>query len=120
MNKYSIITGTIPNLKLLNIYRTQGNSLFKKANISTQMIRSPKGWAVDKPILDKAIQTGLDYMVIFEEEFSLYYRSLLSDFYKYGKEIEFQNYGKQIVLPLKHWQITSPGQPYPSQLALPF
>lgn len=119
MFKYSISNPTSQHSNRKSIYKTQGNNLFKKAKASTQMMRSPKGWAVDKAILEIAIQNGLEYMVIFEEEFSLYYRSFLTDFYKYGKEIEFKNHGKQIVLPIKHWQITSPGQPFPSQLALP-
>ncbi|MBN2829291.1 MAG: hypothetical protein JXR56_03100 [Candidatus Cloacimonetes bacterium] len=118
MIKYSTSNQTSTKSNHKNIYKTLGNNLFKKAKASTQMMRSPKGWAVDKAILDKAIQSGLEYMVIFEEEFSLYYRSLLSDFYAYGKEIEFKNFGKQIVLPIKHWQITSPGQPFPAQLEL--
>lgn len=119
INQYSIKINNPQNALKENIYQEKGDALYKSAIARRHMMRSPNGWAIDKMVLMSSISKGLIYAVIFEKEFHLYYRCYLKDFLVHGLEINYKNFGEQIILPLKYWQVTSPGQPEPTQLALP-
>jgi len=118
MNQYSTLRGN-SKIKLKKIYKEEGSTLSKTASESKHMMRSPKGWAIDKYVLLSAVEKGLTDIVISEVERGLCYRAKLQDFLTRGVEVNYHNFGEQIVLPLKFWQITSPGRPYVSQLSLP-
>lgn len=118
MNQYSTLCSKSPkNIK--NVYREEGNTLSKTASESKHMMRCPKGWAIDRYVLLNAIEKGLTYVEISEIEKGFSYRGKLQDFLTHGVKVNYRNFGEQIVLPIQHWEITSPGYPYISQLTLP-
>jgi hypothetical protein len=96
----------------------EGNSFCKRVKESTHMLRTPRGWAWDVAVLERAQKEGLLKTVIFEGEYKKIYQASLVDFLRYGVDIN-RGYGEQICLPIKYWTITQDSTPIAYQLELP-
>ena len=120
MNKYSTNKSNSQKRRVDGICKRQDHAIFKTGVASKHMICSPIGWAIDKPVLSNAINSGLKYSDIYEKLASLIHQSFLKGSFAHGIEIDHKAFGNQIVLPFKYRQITTPGQVIPIQMFLPY
>ncbi len=79
------------------------------------MLRSPRGWAIDLDALQDLEQMDVIYVSIHDTETGKKYHADLAAFWHSGQEIA-RGYGRQQVLPLKYWRVTTetkrPEPPY--------
>ena|SRR3990167_5982829 len=87
--------------------------ILRKAVDGTEhMLRSPKGWAADKQIIDKAIADGAKEIRILDKKSTIVYRVTIEVFMekKLARVLNYGSYGPQYALPLKYWEIKDPKQ----------
>lgn len=119
MNKYSTNKSNSQNGIVNGIHKIQDDAIVKTGVASNHMICSPIVWAIDKPVLSNAINSGLKNFQIYEEVVDLFYRSFLKDAIAQGIEIDHEAFCNLIVLPIKYRQITTHGQVISKQMSLP-
>ena len=96
----------------------EGKAICKRVKASRHMLRTPRGWAWDVFVLERANREGLNMSIIYEKENDLVYQANLEDFWRHGAPIN-RGFGDQICLPLKYWQVTNDCAPFAQQLTLP-
>lgn len=92
-----------------------GDTLVKRVYGSKHMLRTPKGWAVDKTSVFEAKQAGAKKIEIRDRETGIIYRSSLDSFLSYGINFD-RGFGPQIALPLDRWTVISPADATERQL----
>ena len=97
---------------------SEKDAICKRVNASKHMLRTPRGWAWDVFVLERANCDGFNKSIIYEMENDLVYQANLEDFWRHGVPIN-RGYGEQICLPLKYWQVSDKNAPIAQQLALP-
>jgi hypothetical protein len=92
-----------------------GDKLTKYAKQTKHMLRSPRGWAFDVPILEQASEYGVGDVEVIDTESETTFTTQLGEFWKHGILID-RGHGRQRVLPIKYWKLSSPH--FPEQLEL--
>ena len=80
--------------------------LVKIVRSSRHMLRDPRGWAWDEAIITQAEAQGMILTLIRDDETGKVYGAKLSDFRKYGVQVN-RGFGVQLCLPMRHWQVIS-------------
>lgn len=82
----------------------QGNKYFESVRKkSAHFFYKEDGWAIDKDVLNGLIRKGLSYVRIIDKEEQVNYETMVENFQKYGKTINYGSHGEQIVLSLTYW-----------------
>jgi hypothetical protein len=92
-----------------------GIKITKNAKKSMHMLHSPMGWAFDVSILEQAIEQEARNVEVVDTESETTFTTQLGEFWKHGILID-RGHGRQRVLPIKYWKLSSPH--FPEQLEL--
>ena len=89
---------------LSKVYKVIGNGkvLFKTCSKSKHFLHRFNSIAINYEIFTEAINKGIEYLQVFEEEDSIYYTAKISDFKLKGFNIDF-GYSEQRALNLKYF-----------------
>ena len=88
----------------------------KEVSASKHLLRKPEGWASDVCVLDQLEALGVELMCLTDRESGKRFHATVNDFQLHGIPLD-RGYGPQLVLPLKFWKTTQPGQPQVVQLS---
>ncbi len=85
-----------------------GDTFYKRAQASKHMLRAPRGWAVDAPILAELRALGVATVTVTDTESDTTYSAPLAEFSAHGVAFN-RGFGPQVALPLGRWAVN--GQP---------
>lgn len=83
---------------------------------SRHLLRKPEGWASDIFVLDQLEALGVEWIQLDDAETRKVYRARVDDFRLHGIPLD-RGFGPQLVLPIRYWKTTQPGQPQYAQLS---
>ncbi len=83
---------------------------------SKHLLRKPEGWASDVCVLDQLEALDVEWIQLDDAETRKVYRARVGDFRLHGIPLD-RGFGPQLVLPLRFWKTTQPGQPQYAQLS---
>lgn len=89
--------------------------LTKNVKQSKHMLRAPRGWAFDIPILEQASEQGAINVEVIDTDSETTFTASIGEFWKHGILID-RGHGPQRVLPIKFWKQS--GSHIPEQLEL--
>jgi hypothetical protein len=76
---------------------------FKNVKKRMHFLRMYSGYAISTDILNGLISKNIEWIFIHELEDNIFYAASPQDFLKFGTEIQFKKFDKQIVLNLSHF-----------------
>lgn len=88
----------------------------KKVCASRHLLRKPEGWASDIFVLDQLEALGVEQIWLTDRESGKRYNATVGDFRRHGIPLD-RGFGPQLVLPLRFWRTTQPGQAQVVQLS---
>lgn len=92
------------------------NVFYKQVHASKHLLRKPEGWASDVCVLDQLEALGVEQMCLTDRESGKRFHATVNDFRLHGIPLD-RGFGPQLVLPLRFWRTTQPGQAQYAQLS---
>lgn len=87
--------------------KIEGDTFIKHVQASKHMLKTPKGWANDKFIIDQLIELEVGLITIHDDESGKIYTTTLENLLRNGFNFN-RGFGDQICLTLNQWEVAEP------------
>lgn len=81
------------------------NDVYLKITKSKFYFRQVGGWAIDSKVIDGCSIPNAQIWLAVDDECGKAFYANLDLFIKYGKRINYEGQGEQVVLPMQYWKI---------------